>query len=459
MTRAPHPLVIGVSGGPDSLSLLHALHRLSSQLGLHIHIAHFNHGLRAEASDADADFVKAQAQSLNIPLSTARENVKARPPVHSHSVEEKAREARYDFLARIAHRENALGVAVAHTADDQAETVLLHLVRGSGLRGLTGMQPVSESSSISGFPYTLFRPLLDVTRTQTECYCQALNLKPRIDHTNLLPETLRNRLRLELLPLLRQYNPRISDALLRLSESASLDLSVIQSQVDEIWPDIVEQFGSTLSLSRQALSEVHPALRRRIIARALESVSGSPIDIEAVHIQALDSLLTSHTGAKLDLPKGIHATLDYEKVLLGPDLTPRPSPRNHESIPREPQPIATPGETLVPGWTITATIEDSGPPVSNPDPYSALFDMDRLPGPLAVRRRRPGDRFNPLGMSGSKKLQDFLTDAKVPRRLRDSIPIVLSGEQIIWVVGLRPAEDTKITGQTKQALRLTFEAV
>ena len=336
--HAPRTLVIGVSGGPDSLSLLYALHRLSPKLGLDLHVAHFNHALRGPASDSDADFVKAQAGSLGLPFSTAKEYVKSRPKGHSHSLEEQAREARYDFLARVAHEQSAQGIAVAHTSDDQAETILLHLIRGTGLRGLVGMKSVSEATSPSGVGFTLFRPLLDVTRAQTEAYCEALGLEPRLDHTNLLPETLRNRVRMELLPQLRQYNPRVSDALIRLAESASLDLSFIQSQVDEISTDLVEHFDTGLSISLRKLSDVHPALRRRVLSHALESLSGGPTDIEGTHVISLESLVTGDTGGELDLPNGIHASLGYDYLTLTHLPTPPPTP-----LPNKPVTINVPG--------------------------------------------------------------------------------------------------------------------
>ena len=441
-----------MSGGPDSLSLLHTLHRLSPSLGLSLHIAHFNHGLRGSASDADAEFVASQAESLGLPFSTTKEYVKSRAGGHSQSIEEKAREARYDFLARVACRHKAVGIAVAHTADDQAETVLMHMVRGAGLRGLRGMLPVVESPSASGLPFKLFRPLLTATRSETEAYCLALRLQPRIDHTNLLPETLRNRVRLELLPLLKQYNPRVSDSLIRLADSAILDLSFIQSQVAKIWPDAVEEAPGGLAVSRHRLEEMHPALRRRVLAQALESVSGGSVDIESVHVTSLESLLAGDTGGELDLPKGIHATLGYQRLALTVSPSPPPTP-----LPEGAQPIAIPGETSLPGWRVTAIVEESSDIESNAGPYCALFDMARLSGPVTVRRRHPGDRFTPLGMSGSKKLQDFLTDARVPRKARDSIPIVLAGEEIIWVVGHRPSEHIRLTPTTHHTLRLTFQ--
>ena len=461
LAHPPRPLIIGVSGGPDSLSLLYALHRLSPKLGLTPHVAHFNHALRGPASDSDAVFVQAQAESLGFPFSTAKEYVKSRPKGHSHSLEEQAREARYDFLARVAHEQSALGIVVAHTADDQAETVLLHLIRGTGLRGLVGMLPVSQAASPSGIGFTLFRPLLDVTRAQTEAYCKTLSLEPRLDHSNLLPETLRNRVRLELLPKLRQYNPRISDALIRLAESASLDLSFIQSQVDELTTNLVEQFDSALSISRRKLSDIHPALRRRVLSHTLEVLSGSPTDIAGAHITSLEALLKSDTGGELDLPNGIHACLDYDNFLLTRDPNHPSFRQSQEStpLPDEPQFIAIPGETFIPGWKITAVIEESVSASRDLHPHTALFDMDRLSGPITVRRRRSGDRFTPLGMSGSKKLQDFLTDAKVPRAHRDSIPIVLSGDEIIWIVGYRPSDLTTVAPITHRTLLLTFERI
>ena len=324
-------MVLGVSGGPDSLSLLHALHRLSPDLGLSLHVAHFNHGLRAEASDADADFVASQTETLGLAFSTAKEYVKSRAKGHSRSLEEQARDSRYDFLARVAHEQNASGIAVAHTADDQAETVLMHLIRGAGLRGLRGMFPVVETQSVSGLDLKLFRPLLSVSRQQTEDYCRVLGLKPRIDHTNLIPETLRNRIRLELLPMLRESNPRFSDALLRLADSAALDLSFIESRVAEIWPDAVEEMAGGLSISRSKLSEIHPALRRRVLSQALESVSGGPLDIEGIHVTSLESLLTGDTGAELDLPKDIRASLGYDHLTLTKTPTPPPTPLPEKS--------------------------------------------------------------------------------------------------------------------------------
>ncbi len=459
LAHSSRPLVIGVSGGPDSLTLLYALHRLSPKLGLDLHVAHFNHGLRGPASDSDAIFVKDEAESLGLSFSTAKEYVKSRPKGHSRSLEEQAREARYYFLARTAREQDAVGIAVAHTADDQTETILLHLIRGAGLRGLVGMLPVSETSTPWDFGFTLFRPLLDVTRVQTEAYCEALSLEPRIDHTNLLPETLRNRLRLEILPQLRQYNPRFTDALIRLAKSASNDLAFIQSHVNEITTNLVEQVESGFSIPRRNLADIHPALRRRVLVRTLELLTGSPIDIGAAHINALESLVAGDTGSTLDLPNGIHASLGYEGLLLIRNPTPSALPRRQEPIPLpdEPYPIAIPGKTSIPGWTIMATIEETLPSNRDFGPYTALFDMDRLNGPITVRRRRNGDRYTPLGMTGSKKLQDFLTDAKVPRHLRDSIPIVLSADQIIWVVGHRPSDHFKITESTQRALELRFE--
>ena len=445
LDQNPRPLVLGVSGGPDSLSMLHAFHRLPPSLGLRLHVAHFNHGLRARESDADAEFVQEQASTLGLPVTVEKQDVKSRVSGHSGSLEEKAREARYGFLARVAREVNAIGVAVAHTADDQAETVLMHILRGAGLRGLRGMPQVLEVEGV----FTLFRPLLGITRAQTEAYCRALGLAPRIDHTNLEPVTLRNRIRLELLPELRHYNPRISESLLRLAESAALDISYIDPEVEEAWARVGTETAEGVSISRIGLSGLHPAIRRRALLRALESASGGPVDIEGVHVASLESLLHGDTGGEAHLPKGIHALLGYESIVLSRAATPPPTP-----LPIEEQPIAVPGKSVVGPWIIEAEILESVPETRDPDPLCAHLDFDRLPGAFAVRRRRDGDAFTPLGMSGSKKLQDFLTDAKVPRESRDSVPIVVSGGRIVWVAGHRLGEEVKVTPETSRVLRL-----
>ena len=235
LAHHPQPLVVGVSGGPDSLCLLHALDHLKEKLGLVLHVAHLDHCLRGLESEADAIYVSQVTEQMAIPSTIGWEDVRLRYPSHSRSLEEMAREARYDFLAQVAEDAGAIGVIVAHTGDDQAETVLLHLLRGSAVAGLRGMRSVNALDTPSGRCLALYRPLLDITRMDTVAYCNVLGLTPRSDPSNQSNAHLRNRIRLELIPALKEYNPNIEASLRRLAASASLDMDFIEAEVGRVW--------------------------------------------------------------------------------------------------------------------------------------------------------------------------------------------------------------------------------
>ncbi|MCH8089644.1 MAG: tRNA lysidine(34) synthetase TilS [Chloroflexi bacterium] len=356
LADSPRPLVVGVSGGPDSLSLIYALHHLADELGLVLHIGHLNHCLRGRDSDEDAAFVADMARQLGIPCTIGREDVALRPAGHSSSLEEKAREARYEFLAGVVEETGASGVAVAHTADDQTETMLLHILRGTGVSGLRGMRPITDIKAPSGKPLSLsgkllrlFRPLLQVTREETEAYCRALGLSPRADYTNQLPDGLRNRIRLELLPYLREYNPNIDQAIRRLGAAASLDTAFIEAEVERVWPTLVTEVDEGLRLSREKLLSLHPAPRRYLLRRALQVILGDLVDIEQVHILSLEELLSGPTGKTIHLSRGVTAITEYDDFILtgmegkgdGPSLS-----AEHT--------LQVPGVTTLPGWKVSA---------------------------------------------------------------------------------------------------------
>ncbi|MBM4433377.1 MAG: tRNA lysidine(34) synthetase TilS, partial [Chloroflexi bacterium] len=220
------PLVVAVSGGQDSVCLLYVLAKLQKELALKLHVAHLNHQLREEESDADAEYVSSLARKLNIPATIEKRNVKAYRARHRLSLEGDAREVRYTFLAQVAKSVGADRAAVGHTADDHIETILMHLIRGTGTRGLRGLQPSSRWQS-KGESLIIVRPLLEVSRRETAAYCRWHRLKPRIDVTNLSLSPLRNRIRLQLLPLLESYNPRVREALLRTARIAADDIAFL----------------------------------------------------------------------------------------------------------------------------------------------------------------------------------------------------------------------------------------
>ena len=452
--------MVAVSGGPDSTALLLALTELQSDLGLRIHVAHLDHGLRPDSAD-DGAFVRELAQTMGHPCTVERADVAGYRREHRLSPEAAAREVRYAFLTRVARGAGADAVAVAHTLDDQAETVLLHVVRGGGLAGLRGMSARSTYRDPGG-PVVLVRPLLDVACEETEAYCRSRGVNPRRDPTNLLTTIPRNHLRLNVLPQLAQINPQVGAALARLARSAALDVDYIESQVDRLWRQAVRESDGGLLLDCCALNDQHRAVVQHLLRRAYARVRGSEADLELVHVEEMARLLLGPAGRKTTLPGGLTLEVGPNDAWLSagrPYPCPLPLLEGEHLLPAS-------GEEMVGGWRVRAR-EQASPAVLDGGPFNAYLDRDVLGGTLAVRTRRRGDRFHPLGVhaagaSGGRrgeattKLQDFLVDQRVPRSWRDHVPLVVSPKGIAWVVGWRIAHWARVTPQTRRALRLEF---
>ncbi len=470
-------LLVAVSGGGDSLALLYALRHLRPEFDLQLYGAHLNHNLRGSASNADAAFVQATFRQLNIPCDIHSADVAAYRRAHSLSLEDAARRLRYRFLANAAARHNAHAVAVAHTADDQAETLLMHIIRGSGLTGLRGMQPL-ERLTIAHADLTLFRPLLSVTRAQTYAYCAALGLQPRHDETNLSLERARNRIRLELLPLIERVNPAARAALLRLASNAAEDAAYIQQQAHAAWREIARQSDSgIIALDAPALAQHHPAIQSRILRRAAQAAQGNAhaIELSRAHILTMRQMLTGPAGKTLPLPGGILFATGYGEVRIGQSDAIQAALAYLPPIAGE-FPLAIPGETHVGAWRITAAVyenttcarasssADSAPcyPTSSAGASNSAsdcaetLDLDRLGDDLHLRARQPGDRFQPLGMTRPKKLQDFMVNERIPRETRDGIPLLVSDKGIACVIGYRIAHWARVRQDTRRYLRLRF---
>ena len=351
-------LLVAVSGGPDSLALLYALARLRDDYRLELCGAHLNHKLRGSESDADAEFTADAFRQLSIPFTSDSADVAAYRSKHRLSLEDAARRARYAFLAAAADEHEADAVALGHTADDQAETVLMHIMRGSGLDGLRGMQ-VMDTRAIDGKSVTLFRPLLGTRRSETQAYCRDLGLEPRLDPSNMSPEFLRNRIRLELMPMLEQVNPSIGDALLRLASNAAQDSEFIRSRVDEAWDGLAKVDGSgVVRLSSTALCRQPEAIRRHILLRAIEAAGG---EVSQRHILDMMALVGGAPGKVLHLSGGLSFASDYGEAYIGRSgivsglLAAMPSIRGERLL-------ALPGETRVGDWHISASVA-TGPDV------------------------------------------------------------------------------------------------
>jgi len=444
-------LVVAVSGGADSVCLLHILSQSQEKLRIRLHVAHLNHKLRGTESEADAEYVADLAQRLNLPVTIESYDVKGYRAKRRCSLEEAAREVRYSFLAGVAKEAGTKRVAVGHTRDDHVETILMHLIRGAGLTGLRGLQPRLEMTTEAGERLEIVRPLLTVTRQETASYCYEHQLLPRTDSSNLSLSPLRNRTRLELLPLLRKYNQNFDEALSRLSEIVTDELSFVDGQAWQLWAGMVKQEGDTIYLDKDRMATLPRALQRQLVRSAISQLLGRPKDIETEHIEATLDLLKKPVGKTLNLPQGLAASTDYSNLILKLGGTPVcPLPVLEQGY------LNIPGETIFSGWRVVTSIVGETAPVRN-NSFVAYFDLSKVSKRLLVRRRQPGDRFQPLGMKEFKKLQDFMVDAKIPRSWRERVPLVCSPEQILWVVGWRIDDRAKVTETTKRVLRIEFE--
>jgi tRNA(Ile)-lysidine synthase len=438
-------VVVAVSGGQDSCALLHGLYTLNSELGLNLQVAHLNHGFRGAEADADAEFVRAFAEGLGLSSSIEKRDVPGAKRLLHASNQDAARTVRHQFLQRVAVEVGAETIALGHTRDDRVETILLNILRGSGIEGLRGLAPVSENR---------VRPLLDVTREQTGAYCKLHGIAFREDVSNVSPAYTRNRIREELLPHLESYyNPGTRAAILRLSELAAEDSAVLH----ELSQEALERATLNISegsivLSIEVLKNLPPALTRRAVRHAIERVRGSLEDITFAAVQRASALIES-PGSSFELP-GTRTVISRRGDRL--EISSHPLSVSRRPIVFE---LAVPGETSVAPWNVVFKVRRGEPTVSPAIAGNAtriILEEGAVKLPLTVRNRRPGDRFHPLGMPGTKKVQDLLVDHKIPAEMRDDVPIIEDAEGILWVVGHGVSERTRIT--SKQDKLLSLEA-
>lgn len=437
-------VVVAVSGGQDSLTLLDSLHALRDDLGLELVCAHFDHRLRGADSEADAEFVRQLCESVG--LECVLGAAEACKPLRG---EEAARDARYGFLSQVATSTGADAIALGHTATDRAETVLLNIVRGAGLSGLAAMGEDS-ARTIGGVDVRLLRPLLSLARRTTEDYCEALGLAPRIDASNASEEFARNRVRKALMPALRNFNPRVEESLVRLAGNASQALELVEEAVDGAWPAHVTEIDEATTLDRTAFS-LQPAVRTALVRRAIRRLRGDLKDVRQTHIDEVVGLLDGASGRLVSLPNGIEACSQADTVVL------RRSGDDPVAALIGEYGLGVPGQATVPGWEISARVVErtngDGREIDG-DGSIARLDPALAEGALWVRGWLPGDRIQPLGLSGTKKVQDLFVDAKVPREDRATIPLLVCDRGIAWVAGHRMAEWAKVPSGSERWLQV-----
>ncbi len=425
-------IVVGVSGGTDSLALLHLLAGLRQSLGIQLHAATLDHGLRGDAGADDARFVAAIAQRWDIPVTVGYADVRALADARHVSIEAASRAARYDFLATVARDTSADRVAVAHNADDQVETVLLHLLRGSGVSGLAGM---AYRAPLPGHPdLLLIRPLLDRSRAALDAYCQEHDLQPRHDASNDDQRYTRNRLRHDLIPHLRDLSPQIERRLLQLAGIAAVEDGYLTTALHAAVESQVKRTADRVSLPRVVFVDLHPALQLRFIITALAELDAA--DAATIHLRAAaDLALTGPVGAVAQFPHGLRLRVDYADIHLERAEAELPSSADVLLPADAVIPVAVAGVTSIEAWRIEMRRTPMG---------TAAVGLNIPAGATVVLRgRRTGDRFAPPGLDGhTQKLSKWMIDCKVPRDLRDRVPLLVVDDQIAaiywreWVVSV-----------------------
>lgn len=456
------PVVVGVSGGPDSVAMLHLLCGLNGREGhAHaLHVAHVNHRLRGGDSDADAEFVCELARRLNVPCTIESADVAARAQERGLSIEQAGRDCRFDFFSRLCLKTGAKAVALAHHADDNAETVLHRILRGTGLRGLVGIRPVRPLCP--GSEVRVVRPMLRFRRSEIEAYLATCGIEYRQDASNLLPTHTRNRIRHDVLPLLsEQINPQVSEALLRLAEQArGLDAYITETCDRMMESLVIERDDRSLVLHSPSLVRKPLVIQTQLIRQAILQMGLGEGELTYGHLSAVADLAAGSEGSKaLDLPAGLRVTRRYSRLVFE---RPAEAPAAEVDEAR----VATQGATRLPGRgleiavdtlpadekTIAAHIASHA--TRHDPPYEEWLDADRVHPPLIARSRRPGDRFFPLGMTGMKKLSDFFIDEKIDADQRERATVLCDQLGPIWIVPFRIDERVRLTRATRRILRV-----
>lgn len=455
MLNPGEQVLLAVSGGPDSVALLDVLHLLSSSHSIHLGVAHLDHGLRQGDSEQDAEFVSRLAEKYHLPFYLKKADVAAYRKTHRLSLEDAARKVRYDFLREISEKNGYHRIATAHHADDNAELILMNMIRGSGTKGLGGIPPKRSDSII--------RPLIRCYRSDILIYLSQRKLDYVTDATNADRRFTRNRIRLDLMPLLQTFNPKIGQTLNKLGSIIQNQEIWIQDLVDREMEDVVlKKEPNYITLCATKFNLKPAALKQRLIRQAILSVKGNLKRISIDHIEAIIHL---KAGGRIHLPDRILFEKKPDSLCFS---------KENKNLRELTQNRSNSGDI-----TFTYTLFKSGfrpqtlyikeigvsfqfnqidkdmiKDYGNAGQIVAFFDMEQIMFPIRIRNVCPGDRFTPLGMGGTQKIKKFFINNKVPISDRQNRPVLLSGDDIIWLAGFRSSDLYKITHATKTVLKV-----
>ncbi len=460
MLQSRDKVLVAVSGGPDSVALLHVLLTLQTKFDIQMGVAHLDHGLRSSAATRDAAFVSSLCKKLGMASHIAKTDIRDLHQQQRGSLEALGRKTRYDFFNRIARKFGYTKIALGHHAGDNAELVLMNLFRGSGPLGLSGIPPVRNHRYI--------RPLIEQPRERIMNYLQDNQVAFVLDATNSDLRFLRNRIRHELMPeLIHRYNPNIVDTLNRTAAIFRAEEDWLNQYSGRIFNTLADGDTTSIRMPISKLLENHGAIQRRTIRTAIGHIKGNLKSITLQHIDAVLCLCREgSTGQRLRLPGRLTIQKQPEGHLsisrqLSPPMS-RASSHPAETIPLFTVPVPHPyagtqtvmvkefGTTLVLGSMPVESISS----LTSTGQRTAFFDMDKLTFPMLLRNTLPGDKFKPLGMQGTQKVKDFFINNKIPRKIRRKTSVLVSKDVIVWIVGHRIDERAKITQQTRNVLKI-----
>ncbi len=439
-------VLVGVSGGPDSMALLYALLSIQTEISFSLYIAHVNHGVRGREADEDEKFVEKISGKLGIPFYSKKIDMEGYAREHKLSSEDAGRRLRYKFFREVLLSINGGKIAVAHNKNDQAETLIMRFFRGTGLDGLKGMEYRNGD---------IIRPLLDISRNEIEDYILEKNINTRLDRTNLENIYNRNKVRLELIPyIVDNFNPNIVDTLWRTSRTMSNDSEFLEEFSKERYRELVKvEDKNSIILCRQKFSREHIAIKQRIIRHSIYNLTGTLDGISEIHVRnVLELFERGDTGKSVDLPNRLEVKTSYDDLIFR--IKNLNVNNNYKYSLKRGQ------ATYVKEWNSIFKMEVypmEKIQLNFKDRFIKYFDYDKIKGEIYIRNRRLGDTIQPFGMSGNKKLKDLFIDKKIPIDEREKIPILVDKNDIIWVVGLRTSEKYKITPYTKNVLVIKYK--
>jgi len=428
-------VVLGVSGGADSIAMLYALNE-SIEYGLELIVAHLNHGIRGDEAKRDSDFVRETAKALGLTYVYGEVDALKYKEEFQLSTEDAARTLRYKFFDQVLAKHYATKLATAHTLDDQAETVLMRLIRGSGSKGLSGIPPVSNN---------IIRPLIETSRSEIEEYLKAKNISWINDSSNDSKEFLRNKIRHDLLPELETYNPQIKQTLSRTADILRSEEGFISKEAHKHFDNVFSTNKLELVGNLNDYRNIEQTLRFSLLRLAIEKQNSSLKNISSTHIVSADNFLLSESvSGEVELPEDTVIAKGYNTFLL----------TRRSELEREfSYVIQSPGKWSFPEFEVEVTILKTDTLDENNESV-AYFDPESVDFPIEARNFKPGDRFSPLGMTASKKLQDYFTDIKLPQFLRSRAPIFLSKGEIMWIGGIRIDNRFKVTDRKSEVLKM-----